>query len=53
MPVSCWTIRHAFTKAARLQGFFTILVGKESAMDDADAAMINWNDLPGLLDGRI
>jgi HAD superfamily hydrolase (TIGR01509 family) len=39
------------TIAARNQGFYTILVGKESAMDDADAAMINWVDLPGLLDG--
>ena len=39
------------TTTARHQGFYTILVGKESAMDDADAAMLNWVDLPGLLDG--
>jgi putative hydrolase of the HAD superfamily len=39
------------TTAARHQGFYTILVGKESTMDDADAAMLNWVDLPGLLDG--
>ncbi len=41
------------TAAARRLGFFTILVGKDTAGRDADAALIKWNDLPGLLDGRI
>jgi pyrimidine 5'-nucleotidase len=41
------------TAAARRLGFFTILVGKDTAGEDADAALIKWNDLPGLLDGRI
>jgi pyrimidine 5'-nucleotidase len=41
------------TITARHQGLFTILVGKESAVDDANAAMLNWVDLPGLLNGRI
>lgn len=41
------------TAAARRLGFFTILVGKDSAGEDADAALMKWNHLPGLLDGRI
>ena len=41
------------TRAARNLGMFTILVGKESAGEDADAALVKWIDLPGLLDGRI
>jgi putative hydrolase of the HAD superfamily len=41
------------TRAARLLGLFTILVGNDLAGDDADAALVNWTDLPGLLDGRI
>ncbi len=41
------------TSAARKMGMFSILVGKESAGKDADAALINWQDLPSLLDGRI
>jgi len=41
------------TRAARGLGMYTILVGKESAGEDADAALVKWTDLPGLLDGRI
>jgi putative hydrolase of the HAD superfamily len=39
------------TRTARTLGFFTILVGKDAAGEDADAALIKWADLPGLLDG--
>jgi putative hydrolase of the HAD superfamily len=41
------------TRAAHHLGLYTILVGKESSGEDADAAMLNWIDLPGLLDGRL
>ena len=41
------------TRAARRLGLFAILVGKVSAGEDADAALVKWADLPGLLDGRI
>jgi len=41
------------TRAARNLGMYTILVGKESAGEDADAALLEWTDLPGLLDGKI
>ena len=41
------------TRAARRLGIFSILVGRESAGEDADAAMLRWSDLPSLLDGRI
>jgi pyrimidine 5'-nucleotidase len=41
------------TRAARSLGLYTILVGKETAGEDADAALIKWTDLPGLLDRRI
>jgi len=41
------------TRAARSLGMYTILVGKDSAGADADAALVKWSDLPGLLDGRI
>jgi putative hydrolase of the HAD superfamily len=41
------------TRAARNLGLYTILVGKDSAGEDADAALIKWTDLPRLLDGRI
>jgi putative hydrolase of the HAD superfamily len=37
------------TRAARRLGLFTVLVGKETPGEDADAAMIDWNHLPGLL----
>lgn len=40
------------TLAARSLGMYTILVVKESAGEDADAALLNWADLPALLDGR-
>jgi putative hydrolase of the HAD superfamily len=39
------------TRAARLLDMYTILVGKDSAGDEADAALEKWADLPGLLDG--
>jgi putative hydrolase of the HAD superfamily len=41
------------TRAAHGLGMYTILVGKESADEDADAALVKWTNLPGLLDGRI
>jgi putative hydrolase of the HAD superfamily len=41
------------TRAARGLGMYTILVGKVTPGDDADAAMLHLTDLPGLLDGRI
>jgi len=41
------------TRAAHRLGLYTILVGKETAGEDADAALVKWADLPGLLDGRI
>jgi putative hydrolase of the HAD superfamily len=41
------------TRAARSLGLYTILVGKDSAGEDADATLTKWEDLPGLLDGRI
>ena len=40
------------TRAARSLGMYTILVGKESAGENADASLIKWTELPGLLDGR-
>jgi putative hydrolase of the HAD superfamily len=40
------------TRAARALGFFTILVGKGTAGEDADAALDNWVDLPRILDGN-
>jgi putative hydrolase of the HAD superfamily len=39
------------TRAAHDLGMFTILVGKETAGEDADAALVEWNDLPGLIAG--
>jgi putative hydrolase of the HAD superfamily len=41
------------TFAAHRLGFFTILVGKDSAGENADTSLQNWIDLPGLLDGQI
>jgi putative hydrolase of the HAD superfamily len=41
------------TRAAHSLGMYTILVGKATPGDDADAALLNLSDLPGLLDGRI
>jgi putative hydrolase of the HAD superfamily len=41
------------TRAARGLGMYTILVGKDTPGDDADAALLHLTDLPGLLDGRI
>jgi putative hydrolase of the HAD superfamily len=41
------------TRAAHNLGMFTILVGNHFAGEDADAALVNWSDLPGLLDGQI
>jgi putative hydrolase of the HAD superfamily len=41
------------TRAARSLGLYTILVGKDTPGDDADAALLHLTDLPGLLDGRI
>ena len=41
------------TRAARDLGWYTILVGKAAAGDEADAALMRLTDLPGLLDGRI
>ncbi|HEX7620341.1 MAG TPA: pyrimidine 5'-nucleotidase [Anaerolineales bacterium] len=54
-PRSCALLddQARITRAARRLGLFTILVGKDSAGEDADAALKKWTDLPGLLDGRI
>jgi putative hydrolase of the HAD superfamily len=41
------------TRAARNMGMFTVLVGKDTPGDDADAALRNLTGLPGLLDGRV
>jgi putative hydrolase of the HAD superfamily len=41
------------TRAARNLGLYTILIGKNTAGEDADAALEKWTGLPGLLDGRI
>ena len=41
------------TRAARSLGLYTILVGKATAGDDAEAALLRLTDLPGLLDGGI
>jgi FMN phosphatase YigB (HAD superfamily) len=41
------------TLAARQMGFFTILVGKNTAGENSDTTLQKWIDLPGLLDGQI
>jgi len=41
------------TRAARSLGIFTILVGREDPGYEADEALLNLADLPGLLNGRI
>jgi len=41
------------TQAARNLGMYTILVGKATPGDGADAALLSLTDLPGLLNGRI
>jgi putative hydrolase of the HAD superfamily len=41
------------TRTARVLGMFAILVGKEASNEDANASLLNWKDLPRLLDGRI
>jgi pyrimidine 5'-nucleotidase len=38
------------TRAARSLGLYTILVGKMAAGEDANASLLKWTDLPGLLD---
>jgi len=43
--------QNRITRAARNLGLYTILVGKDSAGEDADAALLKWTDLPGLLEG--
>ncbi len=40
------------TRAARLLGMYTILVGKPAAGEDADAALMQLTDLPDLLNGH-
>ena len=41
------------TRAARGLGMYTILVGKDTPGDEADAALLHLIDLPGLLNGRV
>ena len=41
------------TRAARSLGLYTILVGEETPGGDADAALLNLADLPGLFEGNI
>jgi pyrimidine 5'-nucleotidase len=54
-PRSCALLddQPRITRAARSLGMYTILVGKETAGEDADAALGKWTDLPGLVDDRI
>jgi putative hydrolase of the HAD superfamily len=39
------------TRAARLAGMYTVLVGKEPSGEDADAALLHLANLPDLFDG--
>jgi putative hydrolase of the HAD superfamily len=41
------------TRVARALGWYTILVGKDTAYEDADTALVQWADLPALLNGQI
>ena len=41
------------TRAARLVGLYTVLVGKDTPGEDADATLLHLADLPGLFDGDI
>jgi pyrimidine 5'-nucleotidase len=41
------------TRAAHNLGLYTILVGKDNPGEDADTALLQLTELPGLLDGRI
>ena len=41
------------TRAARLVGLYTILVGQDSPGEDADATLLHLADLPSLFDGDI
>ena len=41
------------TRAARLLGMYTVLVGKEPPGEDADAALLHPADLPGLFAGQL
>ena len=41
------------TREAHRLGMYAILVGEDSPGDDADAALLELTDLPGLFDGRI
>ena len=52
-PRSCVLLddQARITRAARGLGMYTILVGKESAGEDADAALVKWANLSGLLNG--
>jgi putative hydrolase of the HAD superfamily len=40
------------TRAARLMGMYTILVGNEDPGDDADASILHLTDLPALFNGH-
>jgi putative hydrolase of the HAD superfamily len=40
------------TRAARSLGIFTILVGEATPAEDADAALVDLSDLPGLINGH-
>ncbi|MGA2489465.1 MAG: HAD-IA family hydrolase, partial [Anaerolineales bacterium] len=40
------------TREARRLGMYTILVGEDTPGDDAEAALLQLTDLPGLFDGR-
>jgi putative hydrolase of the HAD superfamily len=41
------------TRAARLLGMYTVLVGKDTPGEDADATLLHLTDLPGLFGGEI
>jgi HAD superfamily hydrolase (TIGR01509 family) len=40
------------TRAARDQGLYAILYGRTGPHPDADATLLDWSQLPGLLAGR-
>jgi putative hydrolase of the HAD superfamily len=54
-PAACALLddQPRITRAARSLGIYTLLVGRDTAGEDADAALVNWADLPGLLEARI
>ncbi|HTX90539.1 MAG TPA: pyrimidine 5'-nucleotidase [Anaerolineales bacterium] len=54
-PAACVLLddQARITRAGRQLGMYTILVGRESANDDADAALLHLVDLPSLLGDKV